>query len=238
MALLRRRLTRDELREAWNTRAAHMSNEQLVLNFGDPPYWFLGQNAGGNPAPTYAQFHGLLVDHRLREYAPVGPSDPQAAFVRLPRAVTAAQNTMAGLMATPMDERMDFPRVGETVVLAGMGTEDSPDHVWRRTVAQVDNWAGVATGQRVATARLVFTRPLPERCEIETSAQTRSRDAALERAQTPRSAMLRPAAGPPPPRGFAGRAQSSATQPPPDAAAAPSKRASASSLPPTKRSAY
>lgn len=190
MAYLRRGWTGVELRRRYEHDMHLLNNDQLERRYGRPPYWFLEENAGGNPAPTYNQFVGLLVDRQQREYTPVGEDEPNAAFVRLPRGVTARQNTVMGVLTTPPEQRMDYPQPGDRLVMRSRGTseDDSSAPTWTLSVYSVDltNTVG-GTGRRVATGRVHFHERVPQRAQIETDAQARRRDEQMERALDPSS---------------------------------------------------
>lgn len=185
MALVRRGYSSDRLRREYNQRGGDsLPPEQIKRLFGNPPLWFLRQNVGRNPAPTYAQFVPLLVDEEKREYTPVGAeTQPTACYIRLPKSVTREQNTTLGRLTTPFYEVMDYPRPGQVVVLKPHGANLIDEaRVWRLNVVELHDIVGAdGKGKRNATGRVVFAQTVPQLETIETDQETQRRDQQLFR---------------------------------------------------------
>lgn len=206
MALLRRGYPRDYLRSEYYRLNDVLTRDGMERRFGKPPYWFLAQNVGSNYAPTYAQFHPVLVDEKQRQYLPVGPEEPMSCYVRLPKEITAQQRTFVGLLTTRPDMINDYPRINEQLVLRPVWL--SPDaaeangRTWVMRVAQLQDTAGSnGQGRRIATGRIVFSQRVPQLMFIETDAERQARDGRLRAELAVPERVTLPAATPPPRRG-------------------------------------
>jgi hypothetical protein len=177
--LLRRRGYDDNrLNEQYETDAGNLDDQALRDLYG--PAREVERFRGQQPsAPGYqARGRQLLTDGQGRSYTPVGPHEPNMAYVYVDIAETRQRNH---------DDTapVEFPREGDTVRLwpirrgkrdaEGLNYDPLSDFFERRLSAIYQERG------RIASASVEFVERMPQVDEIETLAEERRRDAVLER---------------------------------------------------------